>query len=50
MGECSTKNLQNFMFNIGAIDLGFTRPQFTWSNRRAKIANIKERLDRCLYD
>ena len=40
--------LKDFMSNIGAIDLGFTGPSFTWSNRREGLANIKERLDQCL--
>ena len=38
------------MSNIGAIDLGFSGPSFTWSNRREGLANIKERLDQCLCD
>ena len=30
----------------GAIDLGFCGSKFTWSNKRAGFANVKERLDR----
>ena len=40
--------LKDFISNTGAIDLGFTGPSFTWSNRREGLANIKERLDQCL--
>jgi len=36
------------MSNIGAIDIGFTGPSFTWSNRREGLANINEMLDQCL--
>ena len=38
------------MSNTGAINLGFTGPSFTWSNRREGLANIKERLDQGLCD
>ena len=44
----SVNFLKDFTSNTGAIDLGFTRPSFTWSNKREGLANIKERLDRCL--
>jgi hypothetical protein len=50
VGDCSTRVLKNFMFNIGAIDLQFSGLAFTWSNRRLGLANIKERLDRSLCD
>ena len=40
--------LKDFISNTGAIDLGFTGPSFTWSNRCEGLANIKERLDQCL--
>ena len=54
-GECvvvesSISHLRDFMSNIGAIDLGFTSPSFTWSNRNEGLANIKERLDQCICD
>ncbi len=38
------------MFNTRAIDLGFSGPQFTWSNKREGLANIKERLNRGVCD
>ena len=41
----SDNYLKDFMSNTGAIDLGFTRPSFTWSNKREGLVNIKERLD-----
>ena len=44
----SVNCLKDFMSNTGAIDLDFTRPSFTWSNRHERLANIKERLDQCL--
>lgn len=44
----SVNCLKDFMSNTGAIDLGFTGPSFTWSNRRVGLANIKKRLDQCL--
>ena len=40
--------LKDFMSNTSAIDLGFTGPSFTWSNRCEGLTNIKERLDQCL--
>ena len=36
------------MSNTSVIDLGFTGPSFTWSNKCEGLANIKERLDQCL--
>lgn len=30
------------------MDLGFSRRQFTWSNRRSGLANIQERIDRSI--
>jgi hypothetical protein len=33
---------------MGAIDLGFSGPKYTWSNRRVGWANIRERLYRGL--
>ena len=43
--ESSVCYLRDFMSNTGAIDLGFSGPSFTRSNRREGLANIKERLD-----
>ena len=48
--ESSVSHLRDFMSNTGAINLGFTGPSFTWSNRREGLANIKERLDQGLCD
>ena len=44
----SSKNFIGFIENVGAIDLGFRGPRFTWSNKRVRWANIRERLDRGL--
>lgn len=30
------------------MDLGFSRRQFTWSNRRSGLANIQEKIDRSI--
>lgn len=38
--------LGNFIFDIGAVDLGFHGNVFTWCNKRGGRANIRERLDR----
>ena len=45
-GAGSSKSLQNFMNDVGAIDLEFFGSKFTRSNRRAGLANILERLDK----
>lgn len=37
--------LKEVMNNCGLIDLGFNGPRFTWNNKRAGAANIKERID-----
>lgn len=34
------------MSSVGTIDLGFSGPKYTWSNKRVGWANIRERLDR----
>ncbi|KAL7256323.1 hypothetical protein ACSBR1_010278 [Camellia fascicularis] len=42
---------KKFLDNInrcGLMDIGCTRPKFTWSNNRQGLANIMERLDRAL--
>jgi hypothetical protein len=44
----SSKFFKVFVDNVGAIDLGFNGPRFTWSNRIIGLANIRERLDRGL--
>jgi hypothetical protein len=44
----SSKYFKNFVEAVGAIDLGFSGPRFTLSNRRSGWANIRERLDRGL--
>jgi hypothetical protein len=49
-GNSDSNWLNDFVANSGAIDLGFYGPQFTWSNKREGLANIKERLDRGLCD
>ena len=48
--ESSVCYLRDFTSNTSAIDLGFSGPSFTWSNRKEGLANIKERLDQCLCD
>ena len=51
MGGSSSSNwLKDFVTSIGAIDLGFNGPRFTWSNKMVGLANIKERLDRGFCD
>ena len=45
-GEGSSRSFINFVDKVGAIDLGFCGSQFIWSNKRAGLANIRERLDR----
>ena len=45
-GESSSRCFQNFISNVGAIDLGFCGPKFTWTNKKVGWANIRERLDR----
>ena len=45
-GECSSRSFRNFVDNVGAIDMGFSGPQYTWTNKRSGWANIRSRLDR----
>lgn len=43
--------MQTFRENLddcNLLDLGFSRPRFTWSNLRQPKDRIMERLDRCL--
>ena len=46
LGEGSSRIFRAFVDNVTAIDLGFSGPRFTWTNRRVGRANIRERLDR----
>ena len=46
-GSYSTNNyLNEMLFELGAVDLGFTGNKFTWSNKRWGRGSIRERLDR----
>jgi hypothetical protein len=38
--------LKNMLFDLGAIDLGFSSNKFTWTNKRWGPNCIRERLDR----
>uniref|UniRef100_A0A2N9ETY0 DUF4283 domain-containing protein n=1 Tax=Fagus sylvatica TaxID=28930 RepID=A0A2N9ETY0_FAGSY len=42
----ATNYLRNLMFELGAVDLGFSGAKFTWCNKRWGKGCIKERLDR----
>ncbi|KAL3641647.1 hypothetical protein CASFOL_012462 [Castilleja foliolosa] len=42
----STHNLSNELNSLNLVDLGFSGHPFTWSNKRAGIDNIQQRLDR----
>ena len=42
----ATNYLRNFMFELGAVDPGFSGAKFTWCNKRWGKGCIKERLDR----
>lgn len=42
----SSRGLRHFMDCKGFVDLGFSGRNFTWTNRRLGMANIRERLDR----
>lgn len=44
-GEASSRSFRQFSNTVGAIDLGFNGPKYTWSNRRVGWANIRQRLD-----
>ena len=41
-----SSGMRHFMLCHGLVDLGFSRPRFTWSNKRKGRALIQERLDR----
>ena len=45
-GEVSSRYFRDFSRVVGTVDLGFSGPKFTWSNRKVGWANIRERLDR----
>ena len=46
-GTISAHNdLNNLMFDLGAVDLGFSGAKFTWCNKRWGSGCIRERLDR----
>lgn len=46
-GSTSTSNyLKEILFDLGAVDLGFSGNKFSWSNRRWGRNSVKERLDR----
>ncbi|XP_028071287.1 uncharacterized protein LOC114273695 [Camellia sinensis] len=45
--------INNFVDRINRcnlMDLGCERPKLTWTNNRQGLANVKERLDRALYN
>ncbi|XP_026385175.1 uncharacterized protein LOC113280813 [Papaver somniferum] len=46
----TTTEIQDVLSFCGLIDLGSNGPKFTWNNKRAGAANIKERLDRALVN
>jgi hypothetical protein len=47
IGSASGTNyLRNLMFELGAVDLGFSGNRFTWHNKRWGNGCIRERLDR----
>jgi hypothetical protein len=47
VGNSSAPNyLKDMLFDMGAVDLGFTGSKFTWHNKRWGRHAIRERLDR----
>ena len=47
VGSNSALNyLSSLMFELGAVDLGYTGAKFTWCNKRWGRGSIRERLDR----
>ncbi|XP_026403839.1 uncharacterized protein LOC113299110 isoform X2 [Papaver somniferum] len=42
------QELKDVMNQCGLTDLGANGPRYTWNNKRARLANIKERLDHVL--
>ncbi|KAG2679144.1 hypothetical protein I3760_11G037500, partial [Carya illinoinensis] len=53
-GRPTSNNLGNgikeLMSRHGIIDIGFTEPQFTWSNNKHGSTLIRERLDRVIIN
>ena len=47
-GINSSRSSHHFVSEVGTIDLGFSYPKFTWTNKRVGWANVRERLDRGL--
>lgn len=45
-GSSSTNNLKDLMFEVGAIDLGFSSGKYTWAIGKWETIAIKRRLDR----
>lgn len=43
-----TARFNSFMDSMGLIDIGYSGPAFTWSNRRRKNFLVRERLDRAI--
>jgi hypothetical protein len=46
--ESSRGELRNFLDSCSLIDLGYKGNSFTWTNKRLRRDNIKERLDRAV--
>ena len=47
LGSFSTPNyLKDMLFNLGVVDLGYSRNKFTWHNKSWGRHAIRERLDR----
>ncbi len=47
VGSSSVPNyLNELLFELGVVDLGFAGNKFTWSNKRWGKGSIRERLDR----
>lgn len=47
-GSYSSRSFQRFVAEVGALDLGFSGPNYTWTNKRSGWANVRERLDQGL--
>lgn len=44
-GSTSTNYLKELMFEVGAIDLGYSEGKYTWAKGKWGNAAIKRRLD-----